>query len=270
MSKIKLSDLNEQEKAQLIQEVDGDNTGCGMIYIGTYYALAYRPLKDTVTGDCIGTELFIKKSQEDSTFYSIWQPLNDVKVYSEPKFLDLNKDPFKNRLETSIKNEIARVKRYDQEIDNKIAHVAKEKSDREKAIRDHTENIRAKQLSIDSTIKSICPKSKSMVEINRERLLTERSEVETPQPDEPNDPLKWMRNKNPKEIFQTVPDNIKTDSERGKWANDVLINRKFQSYGETHPKIETVVKIPKFIDPELVLPNGPRYLTLNERQQRFK
>jgi hypothetical protein len=272
MTKIKLSDLNEQERNQLIQEVDGDNAGCGMVYIGTYYALAYRPLKDIVTGDCVGTELFIKKSQEDSTFYSIWQPLDNVKVYSEPKFFDSNKEPFKNRLEASVKDEIARIKKYDQQIDDKIALIAKEKSDREKAIREHTESIRLKQLSIDSTMKSICPKSKSMVEINRERLLSEKSEVETQSnTSQSGDPLRWMRPNRPLKwsevvsgTWPPVPSDVKSDVEKGRWANDVIIDKKFErpvGYGERNPRIENVVKIPK-----LVSPSNPRYLTLNERQ----
>ena len=52
MTKIKLSDLNEQERNQLNQEIDGDDSGCGVVHIGKYYVLSYKPLKDNVTGEC--------------------------------------------------------------------------------------------------------------------------------------------------------------------------------------------------------------------------
>jgi hypothetical protein len=80
----------------------------------------------------------------------------------------------------------------------------------------------------------------------------------------------------------------KSDVERGGWANDVIINSKIKWNGYKaktrdpikestvtkrpvveRPVVENIVKIPK-INVELIKPNDPRYLTLNEKQQRSR
>jgi|WetSurMetagenome_2_1015567.scaffolds.fasta_scaffold44958_1 hypothetical protein len=256
-----------------MQTIDGDNAGCGVIYIGKYYVLSYRPIKITETCDCTGTELFIKRTQDGFPWYiRTWLP--STYVYSSTRWFDINKGSFEDRLKNSVKNQIAFVEEIDNEIDERIARVAKEKSDKEEAIRKHAETIRSKQIAIDSAIKSICPKAKSMIEIqNHERLLAAKSEKDESVSRPDTTALKWSEVSSG--TWPPVPKYVTHEEEIypnvGRWANDAILNHKFDRNKQPVDKYIDTMRSPiEIVDVEVVGPDDPRYLTEMEKMQQAK
>ena len=169
--KIEFSDLNEEERKQFENEVDGDSAGCGIIRTGKYHVLAYRPIK--MGGKCVGLTTIISKmdNEEGSTLVSREEVLYKLPWYCKQK-------SFKERLDVVVKDQVGLVSKLDKDIDNENERVIKEIADREKAVKEYTKKVRSCRLKIDSTIKTIVPEAKSMIEYNSERLLAEKAAEE--------------------------------------------------------------------------------------------
>lgn len=294
MVEIKLSNLNESEKSQLYQDVDGDSAGCGVIQTGKYHVLAYKPIKDKETYKCTGVELFIHKIQNDKQRPNI----PSVNVYFKQSWLS-QKEAFKHRLEKSVKKQTDLINKLDKAIDDEIERVAKEKLDRENAIKEHTEKVRSCQLKLDSTMKTIVPTAKSMIEFNHERMLAEAK------PEEPTPALETTIE--PESVFNFEPhtSEVRTEvflekdyvSERERQfaINDAFLHqtvirerpRKSKSTVKTQAKSKDVVKDQVFnknqknmvnvkmndtlvVEAELLMPSDTKYLTDLERQQATK
>lgn len=171
--KIEFSDLNEEERKQFENEVDGDKAGCGIIRTGKYHVLAYRPIK--MGGKCVGLTTLLSKmdNEEGSILVSRKEVLYKLPWYCK-------QESFKERLDVVVKDQVALVSKLDKAIDDENERVIKEIADREKAIREYTDKVRSCRLKIDSTIKTIVPEAKSMIEYNSERLLAEKAAESPP------------------------------------------------------------------------------------------
>ena len=288
MEKVKLSDLTSVEKSTLIDEVDGDNAGCGIIHTGKYYVLAYRPKKETSTYRCVGVELFIHtiggKSDDERLFIS-----PDIVLYKQ-SWYETNKVPFKDRLSEAIQAKIKNVNDLDKKIDDEIERIAKEKRDREQAIRDHTNKIRSCQLKIDATIKTIVPTSKSMIEHNQEQLLiAEKAEQEFVESIKScnfdhEEPVTEFFHKGHSYNFNSA--DYCSEKDRQNAVNEAICNIKqhkkseeFARFNHSDTEVKdikdkSVLYVDKIVKPvsdivygELVSPSDPKYLTDLEKQQ---
>jgi hypothetical protein len=178
--KVKLSDLNATEEHNLKEEIDGDKAGYGVIYTGKHYVLAYNPLKDPETYACIGVELFVRGGRDSNIHYPTIGSISvPYKVGGGLLSKLSEKTPFKDRLNDAIKLQTDLIDQRGKEIDDRLARIAQEKIDREKAIQDHINKTRSCQLKIDETIKTLIPSAKSLMEYNHERLLAEAECAET-------------------------------------------------------------------------------------------
>jgi hypothetical protein len=297
MSEIKLSDLTADEKVQFKEETEGDSPGHGIIITGKYYVAAYKPVDDSVTGKCIGVEVFIHKISDYTPHEIRFRDIPNFKILFKQSWLCVGKAPFKDRLEEAVKTQTKCVMAFDKQIDGKIAEIIKSNKDREQAIADHTKNVRSCKLKIDSTIKAVAPKSKSLIEYKNEQLIAEKAE---------EDARQIAAAKAPKEIpfvyeESPIPENNSYESEKDKQSavNDfILKGENFQKSGiptkknmqpkdfikemrETRTKnihrFDEAIPLCKtelVIDPnmnniihaELVGPDSPKYMTNLEKQ----
>ena len=248
--KIEYSDLSSEERNQFENEVDGDNAGCGIILTGKYHVLTYRPIKEN--GKCVGVATILNKMEsEGSTIVR----RNEVH-YKLPWYC--KQTSFKSRLDAVVKEQVSLVPKLDKAIDDEIARVIKEKADREKAVKEYTEKVRSCRLKIDSTIKTIVPEAKSLIEYNSDRLLAEKINEHTP-----------VSDIDVTETFFDPPEKkvepIRfggSNQEHNRLVNDMMINsRGNKMYKSTCPK--------RFPTAELVLPGDKKYLTTLEKQQRI-
>lgn len=263
MADIKLSDLTDYEKSTLKQEVDGDNAGCGVIYTGKYYVSIYHPLKDPKTYKCNGVTIVIRKieNNRDAVYYP------PIEVPYRQGFFTSNKEPFKNRLANAINKQTNLVIKLDKQIDDEIERIAKEKLAREKAIKDHTEKIRSCQLKIDSTIKTLVPNAKSMIEIQHDHLLAETTDnyiSDTPMNEivskafpEIGSKQKMYHDYNPNKKYDTV-------KEREEAVNDAILHSNDIPHREKREKLITMIN-----EPELIMPGDSNYLTSAERNNKI-
>ena len=256
MTDIKNIDLNPDEKDRIVREVYDDSPGCGVIHPGKYHILAYKPILTSgpiSKSKCIGVELFIHKA--DNTLKQ-WTP--DCKVLYKQSFFE-TKEAFKDRLQSAIKEQIATTILLDKAIDDEINRIAKEKRDREKAIEDHITHTRSCQLKIDSTIKTLAPKAKSMIEVNSERLLAAKTHTQ-------------------ENLTSFVENEYGSEIEKQKDANDLLLHKKINrvvpevidhlimgKYGEPNMKI---IK-ENMVECELVMPGDSNYSTSIEKNEKL-
>ena len=250
--KIGISDLTNEERDQFDNEVEGDKAGFGVVHTGKYHVLTYCPVKSD--GEDVGVAILLNKMESrGSTLLSRNEILYELPWYYQPK------ESFENRLESIVKPQISLIVKLDKDIDDEISRVIKEKAEREQAIKDYTEQARLRRLKIDSSIKTIVPKAKSMIECNNERLLAEaesknfisnmkitESFFDIPEEEE----------------FVECPENV-SDFDKQKIVNDMMMNsNKKKMCGKNNSKI--------VVDTEVILPNDSRYLTDVEKQNMKK
>lgn len=299
MTDIKLSDLNNDEKAQFEEETNGDKPGHGVILTGKYYVAAYQPVDNPVTGRCIGVEVFVHKIQDTKG-----AGLPSVKVLFKQTWLSI-REPFKDRLDEAVKNQMQVVAIEDKKIDDDIARDIKAKKDREDAILEHTKNVRSCKLKIDSTIKAVAPKAKSLIEYRNEQLIAEKAAEDARQIAAKNSPpIPEMEETKYHSSINPIPENNVYESEKEKQTaiNDYILKResfyeptqktksqtknsqpkdfikemreskKVKSYrfDEAIPLCETELVIDpnmnNIIRAELVMPDDPKYMTNLEKQ----